>query len=444
MKTIQDFLNDSTFSFPAVPTGTASSIEEFYENCIKTTLQKDSSIVKEWHNLLVEYSKDSESILLSRLYESRKVNGQWDTRRGMETIMNDNFSYAFASNFFARIIYSMVYVGFVPEYKNFKDMFINHIFSLYSFIGTTDCERKYSSFVNKAYKPVFYTQGWYLAHIISINDEQFYKFPNVNIKEILVPGKLSDWKLFNNIYKRKLNYSFTNDEKKIIIAHFLRFIDPINYFLVPNQNNINVKSIGENKNVVDYILRRSFEVYGDSFINFLDLALVDKNTIPKQNLSDLGKEKIFTLKFSNKKSNVEKIIPVKSQKNNLLQRNLPNNDDIIQKISYYKSGNISKGFSETSLRYANDYIDVVSYSHSNKWLDSIHSNMEKMWSIIYKPKHSFSMLKNWNKLINSENIEITDIKKGQHIGKYAIRIRGMKKSPNDEIIKEILEYIFAK
>jgi len=255
---------------------------------------------------------------------------------------------------------------------------------------------------------------------------------------------LSDWKLFNNIYKRKLNYSFTNDEKKIIIAHFLRFIDPINYFLVPNKNNINVKSIGENRNVVDYILRRSFEVYGDSFINFFDLALVDKNTIPKQNLSDLGKEKIFTLKFSNKKSNVEKNIPVKSQKNNLLQRNLPNNDDIIQKISYYKSGNISKDFSETSLQYANDYIDVVSYSHSNKLLDSKHSDMEKMWSIIYKPKHSFSMLKNWNKLINLENIEITDIKKGQHIGKYAIRIRGMKKSPNDEIIKEILEYIFAK
>jgi len=379
------------------------------------------------------------------LYESRKDNGQWDTRRGMETIMNDNFSFAFASNFFARIIYSMVYAGFIPEYQDFKNMFVKHLFSLHSFMGTTDCERKYSSFANEAYKPQFYTQGWYLAHIISVNDEKFCNFPNTDIKDILLPGKVSDWQLINDIYIRKLDYSFTDDEKKIIVAHFLRFIDPMNYFLVPNQNNINIRVIGENRCVLDYMLKHNFEIYGDYFINFLDLALVNKNIIPNKNLSDLGEKSIFPLKFSNRNINLVRHDSISNQKIILGQITMQKNTDpIIQKLSTYKAGTINKGFSETTLKYTNNYIEVISYSHSNKWLDSNHTDMEKMWSIIYKPKLSFSMLKNWNKLIKSEDIEITDIKKGQHIGKYAIRIRGMKKSPNDEIIKEILHYIFEE
>ena len=92
------------------------------------TAQPDSSIIEEWHDLLVRYATDPESVKLSRLYE-RTSNGTekvyingiekkkpiWNTRRGMQTVMQDGYTYAFASNYFARLIFSMAYAGFVPE-----------------------------------------------------------------------------------------------------------------------------------------------------------------------------------------------------------------------------------------------------------------------------------------------------------------------------------------
>ena len=302
MKSIQSFLDDKTFSFPNVPTDSSNTVEEFYENYIKITLQKDSSIVEKWHNMLVNYSKDPDAILLSRLYESQRAkDGTWDNRCGMETTMKDNFSYAFASNNFARIIYSMVYAGYVPEYSDFKNMVVNHIFSLYSNYGTTACIRQYSAFRTKAYNRKFYTPGWYLAHIVSVNDEGFFNYPNANIKKILTLGKLSDWQLFDNIFKRKLDYSFSDSERQIIIAHFLRFVDPINYFLVPNGYNLNGKSIGEDPKIVGYMKKLYSDLYGHTFLNFLDLSLADKNSIPQKKLYDLGKENLGDIEITDKK-----------------------------------------------------------------------------------------------------------------------------------------------
>lgn len=441
---IKEFLSKKDFQFPIVPTGKAETIKEMFDNCIKYSYFPNTSIVEQWHDLLVAYSDDHDSIKLSRLYESRKVNNEWDTRRGMQTIMADNYSYAFASNHFARIIYSMAYAGFVPQYNDFKNMFLEHDFSLYSYIGTTENEKKYASFKNKTYNPCFYTQGWYLAHIISVNDIGFYGFPNTNIKNLLTPGILSDWCFSNNVFIRRINSNFTDNEKKIINAHFLRFIDPINYFLVPNQKNINQNTIGENKDLINFMIKRNHELYKNKFDNFLEKALVNKTLIPKESLNELGNKKIQCISFSvNENSKIKTAIadtPIIKKKNNGYIQD--NSDMLFQIIKQYQNGIIDKGFFENKLEYQNQFIDVIAYSHSNKWLNINHTEMGKMWSIIYKPIKDFSVLSGWNKLQSLGNIEITRIKKGQHTGNYAIRIRGMKKAPNDDIIIQILDYIF--
>ena len=95
---IEDFLSSNNkFSFPLVPTGKSNTVEDFYKDCISLVLPKNVKTIIEWHNLLRKYIYDPEAILLSRLYESRKINGIWDTRRGMLTRMQDGFSFAFAS-----------------------------------------------------------------------------------------------------------------------------------------------------------------------------------------------------------------------------------------------------------------------------------------------------------------------------------------------------------
>ena len=70
VKTIKEFFNNKDFNFPKPPTDKCNSVIELYENCIKMTAQPDSSIIEEWHDLLVRYANDPESVKLSRLYES--------------------------------------------------------------------------------------------------------------------------------------------------------------------------------------------------------------------------------------------------------------------------------------------------------------------------------------------------------------------------------------
>lgn len=318
VKTIKEFFNNKDFNFPKPPTDKCNSVIELYENCIKMTAQPDSSIIEEWHDLLVRYANDPESVKLSRLYESTSngiekvyINGIekkkpiWNTRRGMQTVMQDGYTYAFASNYFARLIFSMAYAGFVPEYDDFKSMFLNHEFPLFYLGGTTECEREFASFKAKPYKACFYTPGWYLAHIISVKDDPFYGYPKADLYEILPLGELSDWEETGDIHIRNMDKSFTKDEEIIIRAQFLRLIDPINYFLVPNKwKDIQIcKSVGENKDVISFMIKRNHETFGKKYEDFLDLVLVNKDEmISSKTLDELGKAK-FTLEESTKDDN---------------------------------------------------------------------------------------------------------------------------------------------
>lgn len=444
---ITDFLTKTKIQFPNVPTGKAETITELYEDCIKPVLPNNKETIIKWHNLLVKYANDPNAILISRLYENRKENGVWDTRRGMLTTMQDNFSYAFATNFFPRIIYTMAYYDYVPEYEDFKKMFTDRKFSLFSFMGKTSVEKKYAAFQTEPYKPQFYTQNWYLAHIVAVNDEPFYQYESYNINNILPPGNLRDWNTTSDgYYLRFLNYTLNNDEKTIARAHFLRFIDPINYFLVPNSKHISVNKIGENPNLIAFMKKRQLEIYHDLYLDFLTNALSDSSSISFKTTAEIGTTHISNLfYFSNSTINTK--IPNNTNPNNnfdeMVDSDNISNDEILIELSAYMQGSIDKGFSEKELNYCNEYISAVCFNHSNKWLGKPNeSDMEKMWSIIYKPKNDFSNISNWKQLCKHYDVSISEVTKGKNQGCYGIRIKGMKKKPNETIICKILDYIF--
>ncbi|MCI7435315.1 MAG: hypothetical protein MSH22_01765 [Spirochaetia bacterium] len=377
VKTIRDFFSNKEFSFPEPPTAMCDSVNDLYENCIKITVQPDRSIIEKWHDLLVRYANDSESVKLSRLYEhtskgKKKVyeNGIeiekeiWDTRRGMQTVMQDGYTYAFASNYFARLIFSMAYAGFVPEYDDFKSMFLNHEFPLFYLGGTTECEREFASFKTKPYKACFYTQHWYLAHIISVKALSFYGYPEVDLYKILSRGELSDWKKAGDIYIRSMNKSFTEDEKKIIRAQFLRFIDPINYFLVPSkwkerQSNGKGKKIGENEDVINFMIKKNHETFGKKYEDFLDLALANKEEmISSKSLEELGKMKFTLIESADEASN-------KVKKNNKKQGNSSEETNSIsnntrQRRSFAFNG-ITYPLRGLALAVVNDYVSQNPY-----------------------------------------------------------------------------------
>lgn len=288
--TIEEFLsNANQFEFPSVPTGSAISVAEFYEGAILTPSRKD--VVEGWHNLLTQYMDDPEAIILSRLYESEGHPGDWHTRRGMLTRMSDGFSYACASNYFARVIFTMAYYNFVPEYDDFKKMMIDRKFSLFYYI-TNHVEDLYAAFKTKAYDTRFYTSGWYLAHIMAVKDDYYWGYPNIDLKNIITLGTEDQWCYSGGFWVRNINGLMSEDEKKIAKAQFLRFLDPINYFLVPNNNNSSIYKIGENKKVVDYMRKMYFSSYGDTYMDFLNKALVDPNLISQKACVELGSEQI--------------------------------------------------------------------------------------------------------------------------------------------------------
>lgn len=298
---IEEFLsNDNIFNFPTVPTGSSSTASEFFRKAIKTPQKTET--IRKWHRLLTRYMNDPEAIILSRLYESNQLNGVWNNRRGMLTRMSDGFSYACASNDFARVIFTMAYCNFVPEYRDFKKMMTERKFSLSSCRGLTTVEREHAAFRIKQYHTRFYTQGWYLAHIMAFKRDEYSGYPGIDLRDIITLGTKNQWRNNGDYYVRELPGTLSEDQKKIAKAQFLRFVDPINYFLVPGRFNCSVGNIGEKDEIVNFMRKKYFDDFGEVYKDFMKKALVGQNLIPSQSIALLGRQQIsvsFGLTISN-------------------------------------------------------------------------------------------------------------------------------------------------
>lgn len=272
-----------------VPIGEASTPQELFDNCISVPYPCDDKRITNaiigWHNLLSWYAKQDGAILLSRLYESEKDDNDWNNRRNSLTI-SKNYSYAFCSNFFARVIMTMALNGFVPSKEDFWETMVTKR-SLYlgSMFGLTRIEKRISAYSQKVYGKELYTPGWYLAHIIAVNNMAYKEHDDIDLKKIFKLGNESEWNYepaYGCIVRRN-NDEISEREREIAIAHFLRCLDPMNYFLVPNRNNVVYKKInsddgsplGENKKVVQFMLIKSYDRFGEAFTDFLRLSLAD-------------------------------------------------------------------------------------------------------------------------------------------------------------------------
>ena len=73
-------------------------------------------------------------------------------------------------------------------------------------------------------------------------------------KELFPRGNQNDWKNNpgNDYPSRFIEKSDTNKLRKITIAHFLRLVHPINYFLVPKTNLSNL-DIGESPELISFM-----------------------------------------------------------------------------------------------------------------------------------------------------------------------------------------------
>lgn len=370
----------------------AKTPQEFYDNFIsKTLLNKDDVIA--WHKLLVKYIFESDDCIhFCRLYESggdKDSNGiKIDViRRSAKTIDGD-FSYMFVSNHDASELCNMIKQGVQADYDMFRQMISDYTYKLHyqprSPISKIDDYLNYrntkvlpAGFEGKSIQEEYYIlagypntgsvkssvlnqSNRYLAHIIGVKDTPYYinnkVIPGSHLSKILPRGDMTDWKEENGKYVRKINSNLTEEDKKIIKAHFLRFFDPLNYFVTPSKdfhkkvgNMASQKNIGEYWALQQYVEEQYEKEYGqDVMEEFRKYALVPSTKDLKfKKYDSKGQEIIINLikygkslksdkdnkknKENNKKT-VAKKVKERQQKG---QTRKYTEDDILSLVKYF-------------------------------------------------------------------------------------------------------------
>ena len=283
-----------------LPEKTDITIDAFYNNCIdKNILPKDNVLA--WHNMLLKYVKRNDAVFWIRYHENGpkdENSGRYKTRRGCKTTFNDGFSYIFVSNYDAHEIFNMVRIGVKPDEEEFAKLMNNYTFPLHYDNGKSCEESDICSHPNigTVRGGILTPNHWYLAHIVGIKSDRYIdnstqKPINFNPKELYPRGEISDWNNINGHKIRKIDKTLSKEQKQLVIAHFLRFVDPLNYYVVPGekyQTNDIQRQIGSADCMNNYMCNKFAEIYGFDVLKEYRESIMTNTDIPKSN----GNEKI--------------------------------------------------------------------------------------------------------------------------------------------------------
>lgn len=287
--TLENFLNDvDKFKLPSLQSGEVSTIKELFERIIFQNIPTVKTIIG-WHNLLLEYVEQEDAIFFIRRYASA-TDKQWDLiRRGFLTEYASGFRYVFCDNFFAHYFYIMALHDFIPTIDEFSKLIKSRKFP-YGYMKTSE-EESFQAFP-KGKIVKLNSAGWKLAHIYSVNQND-YTFDYKGICKFLYPrGLQEDWKVQkgNDYPSRFINETHTDELKKITIAHFLRLVHPINYFLVP-KTKLSTFDIGEAKEVISFMRNVYFDRFGKILLDYEELIKSDRMAM------DVDGSSIFNVRF---------------------------------------------------------------------------------------------------------------------------------------------------
>lgn len=309
-----------------------TTIGDFYSNFVEPRLP-DHDIMLEWHKVLIEYSQMDGAIFPIRDGHSDAEDDKLKLRRGWLVRVDHHiayekkFSYMFTDNHLAMYIYKMALDGYCPTTKEFFDFMTQfkdptqigwirgrtikndsyngekrHFISMpvhFGWIGKSsypgNTESKKNAYVNTTPTPTcpLGRCGYKLAHIFGVKDG-IYKIEGKNIKwkdiRVVDLGEESirrqdycwDNLIKNFVWDRKIeNNSERNELRKIVVAHFLRFLDPLNHFLTPKRgfneftkDNGNFSNdIAEYKKLLSHMMFVREREFGRAFLELKENAL---------------------------------------------------------------------------------------------------------------------------------------------------------------------------
>ena len=189
------FLNSSNKQKVAVlPDGNASNLDELFTNLIEKTLPKIETVIK-WDNLLLEYIQQKDAVFFIRRYASAS-NKQWDLiRRGFLTEYSSGLKYVFCDNYLAHYFYLMALKDFVPTINEFSKLIKSRNFP-YGYMKTS-AEEPYQAYP-KGKSVNINKSGWKLAHLYSVNQNDYNFEYKKQSKKLFPRGEQIDWKFHND------------------------------------------------------------------------------------------------------------------------------------------------------------------------------------------------------------------------------------------------------
>ena len=315
---IKEIKKSSTLNcLPIYPDiGKAKDLDELWEKAIKHNLP-DKNIVIQWHKVLKDYIEKESNITLSirRFGSHSKKEDSSVLRRGFlnKVIVNGNesFNTFFVDNGFTAYFYSLAKDGYAPvDWREFKDLIDNFEFPCGYF--QTNKEKELAAY-HKGKDPGISIKGYKIAHIFSAGENYSENAGYLKIADfcntVFPRGDRSEWEaniLTNGKHHRPIYLDDESEAKKIkdfAIAHFIRTVHPINYFLVPNKTNTKDESsgliktniywhdyddggkekneIGEYSKLIEYVATKIKDIYKDTNVyqEFLDMIFPTGNCI---------------------------------------------------------------------------------------------------------------------------------------------------------------------
>lgn len=262
----------AAFPFDTVSKGRASDIDDFIEQVVKKQFIEHSDVIKNIHKELMKYVQQHNAIYFLRLYGSFAKEKYDLLRRGFLSEYACGNKLVFCDNTF-----SMLFTGAKLANISYDVDSLNTLFNgrdLVCSFGITTKERELIYYDNKnAPKVNLNAKGWYLAHLNSVGKD-FKLLDSEKVKDVFVNPDRKDWDSFTKI--RKVNKNLEDKEKKLLQAHFLRLVHPLNSFLVPKRTHVNYegKNLGEEKELLFKVDKLIKEIFPKEYKEFCDKALI--------------------------------------------------------------------------------------------------------------------------------------------------------------------------
>ena len=312
------------------------TVKDFWFNVIET---KDNPLptkdtMERWNNFFNAYLKSDKVVLAIRKGNERSPRSLMENtpddilRRGFLTKTDSDFDFFYTDNGFATMFEKAVIDNDISN-LNPKDLltYLQTPESVVRFHQCCETERAKAFYGIKGPGPTTISEsGYTLAHIFDTCDH-FYDdslgFNDIGLEEALDTFNVSKGR-YSDYTKHSLNGTevFYRDNypimdaanvKKLLVAHFLRFLNPLNYFLCPKDKNGRSKkvycefhdtiknrvfnNISGYEPLIHFAYQRFKEKYGKVYDDFLKLIMLPTN--PEDFFS-----KTKSLKCENDKINI--------------------------------------------------------------------------------------------------------------------------------------------